>query len=68
MISAKLATAGFLQIKMFPNKSYKVMICDYDITEKISSRGSNYIVDVVMPPNFGKFIISMKKVIITSIL
>ena len=41
MESAKLATTGFLIIKISKNKGYGV-------TRKIFSRGSNYIVEVVM--------------------
>ena len=48
MISAKLATPGFLKIKIFQNKGYDVIILDYDVINKILSRDSNYIVDVVM--------------------
>ena len=32
MISAKLATLGFLKIKIFRNKAYDVIILDYDVT------------------------------------
>ena len=48
MISAKLATPGLLKITIFQNKVYDVIILDYDVTNKILSRDSNYIVDVVM--------------------
>ena len=48
MIPAKLATPGFLKIKIFQNKGYDVIILDYDVINKILSRDSNYIVDVVM--------------------
>ena len=41
MKSAKIATLGLLKIKVFSNKRY-------DVTNEILSRGSNYIVDVVM--------------------
>ena len=37
---------GFLKIKLFWNKSYEVLIHVHDITNKILSRDSNYIVDV----------------------
>ena len=56
-MSAKLATPGFLKIKMFRNKVYDVIIPnydvtniipDYDVTNKILSRESNYIVGNVM--------------------
>ena len=48
MMSTKLTTPGLLKIKIFRNKGYDVMIPDYDVTDKILSRDSNYIVDMVM--------------------
>ena len=67
-MSAKLATPGFLKIKIFRNKCYDVIIYDDDVTNKILLRDSNYIVDVVMWQNIGNSSISMTEVIITSIL
>ena len=72
MISAKFATPGLLKIKIFRNKGYDVLNSDYDATNKILSHDSNDIVHVVTWPKFGKsllkFGISMREVIITSIL
>ena len=68
MMSAKLATPGLFKIKIFWNKGYDVIIPVYDVTSKIVSRDSNYIVDMVMWPKFGNSSISMREVIITSIL
>ena len=65
MISAKLAT---LKIKVFWNKGYDVIVSVRDVTNKVLSCDSNYIVDVVMWPKFGSSCISMRAVIITSIL
>ena len=48
IMSVKLTTPGFLKITLFQNKSYDVIILDYDVTNKILSRNSNYIVDVAM--------------------
>ena len=48
MMSVKFATSGPLKIKIFQIKSYDVIIRDYDVTNQILSRDSNYIVDVVM--------------------
>ena len=48
IMSAKLATPGFLKIKIFRNKGYDLIILDYYVTNKILSSDSNYIVDVVM--------------------
>ena len=67
MMSAKMATPGLLKIRVFWNKGYDVIIFVYDVTNKILSRNSNYIIDVVMWPKFGRYNISMRKVIITLI-
>ena len=68
MMSAKMATPGLLKIRVFWNKGYDVIISVHDVTNKILSRDSNYIIDAVMWPKFGNCSISMRKVIITSIL
>ena len=47
-MSAKLATPGIPEIKIFQNKGFDVTIPDYDVTNKTLSRHSNYIVDAVM--------------------
>ena len=46
MMSAKLATAGLLQIKKILYKYYDVIISVHDATMRILSRGSNNIVNV----------------------
>ena len=48
VMPAKLATLVHLKTKLFWNKGYV-----YDVTSKILSRNSNYIVDVVMWSKFG---------------
>ena len=68
MMSAKMATLGLLKIKVFWNKGYDVITSVCDVTNKILSRESNYIADVVMWPKFGNFSISMREVNIISIL
>ena len=68
MMSAKLATPGLLNIKIFRNKGYDVIILDYDINNKILSHGLNHIVDMVKWPKFGNSSFSMREVIITSTL
>ena len=68
MISAKMATPGLLKITVFWNKGYDVIIYVHDVTSKILFRDSNYVVDVVMSPKFGKPNISMREDIIISIL
>ena len=68
MMSAKITTPGLLKIRVFWNNGYDVIISVHDVTNKILSRDSNYIIDVVMWPKFGNCSISMRKVIIASIL
>ena len=68
MMSAKIATPDLLKITVFWNKGYDVIIPVDDVTNKILSRDSNYIVDVLMWPKFGNCSISMREVITTSIL
>ena len=68
MISAKMAALGLLKINVFWNKGYDVIIYAHAVINKILSRDSNYIVDVVMWPKFGNSSPSMRDVIITSIL
>ena len=61
-MSAKLATLGFLKIKVFWNKIYNFIISVHDVTNKILLLDSNHIVDAVISR------ISMRKVIKTWIL
>ena len=68
MVSAKLDTLGHLKVKVFWNKGHDIINSVYDITNKILSRDSNSIVDVVMWPKFDVPCISMGKVVIASIL
>ena len=56
MMSAKMATPDFL-------KGYDVIVSVDDVTNKILSRDSNYIVDVFMSPKFGNCSISMREVL-----
>ena len=67
-MSAKMATSAFLKIKLFWNKGYDVITYVHDVTNKILPRDSNYVVDVVMWPKFGNCSISLREVIISSIL
>ena len=50
MMSLKFATLVLLKREVFWNKGYDVVISVHDVTNKILSRCSNYIVDVVMWP------------------
>ena len=68
MMSAKMATQGLLKITVFWNKVYDVITSVDDVTNKILSRNSNYIVDVFLWPKFCNASISMREVITTSIL
>ena len=68
MMSAKIATLGLLKIMLFWNKGYDIIILAHDVTSKILLGYSNYIVDMVMWPKFGNSSISMREVIIISIL
>ena len=63
MMSAKMATPDLLTIKIFWNKGYDVLISVHDVTNKFLSRGSNYIVNVVMWQKFGKSCISWEKLL-----
>ena len=62
MMSEILATLGPLKMKVFWNKGYDVIIFTYDVTDKILSRDSYYIIDVVMWQKFGNSSISMREV------
>ena len=61
LMPAKLVTLGFLTIREFWNKGYDVITSVCDITNKILSCDSNYIVDVVMSPKFGSSSINSAK-------
>ena len=63
-----MATPSLLKIKIFWNKGYDIIVLGYEVTNKDLSRNSNYIVDVIMWPKFGNSRISIKEVIIASIL
>ena len=68
MMLVKLATLGLLKLKVTWDKGYDVIIFVHDVTNKILSHYSNYIVDVVIWPKFDNSSIFMTEVIITSIL
>ena len=65
MMSAKMATPGLLKINVFWNIGFDLIISANDVTKKILSRDSNYIVDVVVWPKFDNSSISMREVIVT---
>ena len=66
-MSAKKATPDLLKITVFWNKGYDVIISVDDVTNKILSRDSNYVVDAFMWPKFGNCSISMREVMTTSV-
>ena len=68
MMPANLATPALVKIKVYRKKGYDVLLHDYEVTNKILSCDSNYVADVVMWPKFGNSSISIREVIITSIL
>ena len=59
-MSAKMATLGLLKREVFRNKCCDVLVSVHDVINKISSRDSNYIVDVVKWPKFGNSSISVE--------
>ena len=65
MMSEKLAK-DLLKIKVFWKKNYDVMIFVHNVTNKILSRDSNYIVDGVMWLKFDDSNIFRREVIINS--
>ena len=66
MISAKMATLGLLKIKVFENKDYHVIKSLHVVINKALWCDSNYLVEMVNWPKFGKSSISMKEVVIIS--
>ena len=55
MMSGNSAAVSLLKIKIFWNKGYNIIISVRNNTNKNLSRDSNYIIDVIMWPKFGKF-------------
>ena len=68
MMSAKMATTGFLEITVFRNESYDVTISVDDVTNKILWHDSNYFVNAFIWPKFDNSSISMREIIKASIL
>ena len=62
-----MAKSDLLEITIFWNKAYYIIIPIDDVTTKILSCDSNYILGVFMWPKFSNSSISMKEVITTSI-
>ena len=66
MMPAKIS--GRLKIRIFWKNDYDVIISVHDVTNKILSRDSDYNVINVMWEKFGNSSISVREVIIASIL
>ena len=61
-----MASPGLRKVKVFWKKSYDVIIFVNDVTNRILSRDSSHVVEVVTWPKFGNSSISMKEVFLTS--
>ena len=48
MISTKTTTPGLIKGRLFRNNGYDVIISVHDVSNKILSGDTNYIIDVVM--------------------
>ena len=68
MTSAEMATPGLIKIRVFWKRGYDITISVHDVINKLLSHDSIQIIDVVMWLTFGNCSISMRKVIIASIL
>ena len=68
LMSSKMATPGLLETKIFWKKGYDVIISAHKVISTILSRDSTNNVNVAMWPKFGNSSISVREVIITSIL
>ena len=68
IMSAKMATPGYLKVKLFWNNSYDVIIIVHAVFNKTLSGDANYIVDVIMWPKLSNSSGSIREVIITSAL
>ena len=68
MMSAKVAALGLPKINIFWSKGYDILISVHELTNKILWCKSNYIVGLVMQTKFGNSSVSIREVIVTSIL
>ena len=68
IMSAKMATPGYLKVKLFWNNSYDVIIIVHAVFNKTLSGDANYIVDMIMSPKLSNSSGSIREVIITSAL
>ena len=68
IMSAKMATPGYLKVKLFWNNSYDVIIIVHAVFNKTLSGDANYIVDMIMWPKLSNSSGSIRELIITSAL
>ena len=66
MISTNLANPGPLEMKVFLNKVYGVIVSVSDVTNKILLCDPNCIIDLIIWSKFRNSSISSREVIITS--
>ena len=55
MISAELGTPDLLKLKVFWNENYDLKTSVYDVSNKVLTCESNYIVDVVFMKSYYNF-------------
>ena len=67
MMLAKMATLDLLNIKIFRNKGWDVMVSAFDVINENLSCNSNFNIDLVMWQKFGNSRTFMREVIITTI-
>ena len=48
IMSAKITTSGLVKTRVFRNDGYDVIISVHDVINKVLSRDSNYIIELVM--------------------
>ena len=68
MMSAKMAALDLLKKKVFWKQIYDVIVSVRDVTNKVLLGESNYIVNMIMWPKLGNSSISMRGIIMPSIL
>ena len=68
MMWENLTTPALFKIKIFWNKGNDLIMSVHYVTNNFSSYDSNDVVDMVICSKFGNSSISVRKVIVTSIL
>ena len=67
-MSAKFTILGLFRTNVFSNKDYDVTASVYDVNNKILWHASHCILDLVVWSKFGNSSISLRQVVITTIL